>query len=533
MLAAKIGYFRPTGFDPRSISGLASWWDAADASTITTVSGAVSRWNDKVGSRNLIQNTETRRPAYTANYYQGLAAVTFDGSDDSLAATSLPSLAVSPLTFIACIDSLASSGATDRGVLLLGTSANTTSYSNGGGLQLVANSLGRAVRKAFEFYARASSGGLEVEVADLSTAQPVGKRILSVTANGTTGSLFQSGAQVDSQSASVATSTDRVYFGSLLESNSLNFFWNGRILEVVVFNRALTSAERLSVELYLASKWGAPVAPQVSNADAQSWINRVYANGGTVNPTTAAAVNNFCDAIDSAGIRDRFYRLNLFCGTGLSSALVPLYRGQSLGGTQLGGTTDTNNNFVAGDYVETGATGGLKGNGTNKSLSTGVAANLMTATNIHFSARLATPETQNAFKAVMGVTAASSPFIQYELYARRTASTPAACFGDGSAFNNRFGDDVVSSALAAGHIVACWPSMYRNGVQSGAQASLSQNTPLTQGIAVFGLNNPSNSVVQNTDARVSSYSIGLAMTAAQVASYSNAMSAFNAALSRT
>ena len=105
--------------------------------------------------------------------------------------------------------------------------------------------------------------------------------------------------------------------------------------------------------------------------EAADWRSRVITNGGTVSASTLKAVDTFCKAISSAGLRDRFYRLNLFAGTGLSAALVPLYRGTSLGGTQYGGTTDTNTNFVSGDYVETGATGGLLGNGTSKHLNTG------------------------------------------------------------------------------------------------------------------------------------------------------------------
>lgn len=63
------------------------------------------------------------------------------------------------------------------------------------------------------------------------------------------------------------------------------------------------------------------------NADAADWIRRVQANDGAVSTATANAVTDFCNAIDAAGIRDRFYRLNLFCGTGLNACLVPLYTG--------------------------------------------------------------------------------------------------------------------------------------------------------------------------------------------------------------
>ena len=112
-----------------------------------------------------------------------------------------------------------------------------------------------------------------------------------------------------------------------------------------------------------------------TNADAASWASRVATNGGTVSTTTLRAVNTFCNAINAAGIRDRFYRLNLFCGNSdatLAAVRTPLYRGPSLAGAQFGNATDTNVNFVQGDYAETGASGGLQGNATlTKYLNTG------------------------------------------------------------------------------------------------------------------------------------------------------------------
>lgn len=53
----------------------ALWLDAADASTVTTVSGAVSQWNDKSGNnRHATQAEAGRRPGYSGN------RITFNGS---------------------------------------------------------------------------------------------------------------------------------------------------------------------------------------------------------------------------------------------------------------------------------------------------------------------------------------------------------------------------------------------------------------------------------------------------------------------
>jgi hypothetical protein len=111
---------------------------------------------------------------------------------------------------------------------------------------------------------------------------------------------------------------------------------------------------------------GALLRPKTSgHPEALAWRSAVIANGGTVSASTMAAVTTFCRSIDSAGLRGRFYRLNLFCGDGLSAVLVPLYRGQSRTGTQYGNTADTNVNFVSGDYT---LASGLTGNGSNKYL---------------------------------------------------------------------------------------------------------------------------------------------------------------------
>jgi len=73
-----------TQWDPAAIT-TALWLDAADASTITTVSGAVSQWNDKSGNaRNFSQTTADSRPSYTASIINGRAVARFDGTNDVL-----------------------------------------------------------------------------------------------------------------------------------------------------------------------------------------------------------------------------------------------------------------------------------------------------------------------------------------------------------------------------------------------------------------------------------------------------------------
>jgi hypothetical protein len=71
-------------WDPSLIT-TALWLDAADASTITESGGAVSQWNDKSGnSNNFVQTILANRPTYSATGFNNKAAITFDGTNDSM-----------------------------------------------------------------------------------------------------------------------------------------------------------------------------------------------------------------------------------------------------------------------------------------------------------------------------------------------------------------------------------------------------------------------------------------------------------------
>lgn len=109
-----------------------------------------------------------------------------------------------------------------------------------------------------------------------------------------------------------------------------------------------------------------------NHPDVTSWLNTISLVGGGASSTTISALNAFCNSIDSAGLRNKFYRLNLFCGNNLASCLVPLYVNTVWNNPVLGFSIDTNNNFVSADYNETGAGGGLLGDGSTKHLRTGL-----------------------------------------------------------------------------------------------------------------------------------------------------------------
>lgn len=267
--------------------------------------------------------------------------------------------------------------------------------------------------------------------------------------------------------------------------------------------------------------------------EAIDWARRASTNGGTISTTVLRAVSEFCAAADSREFRSAMYRLNLFCGGNLSGALVPLYRGPTFGGTTYGNTTDTNVNFVSGDYVETGATGGLKGNGTSKYLNTGYPANTLSASSTHLGLGIVTANTLTSFRT--GIGAYNGANNALEIGMRSLTTTIRGCYWTRFATaSDTFGDNIGSSgaAMAAGDIVATWPTMYRNGAASGTTATTSQNYPSAHSLYVFASNNSGTSVINYTDARFGWYSVGATMTLSQVSSFSTAIANFKTALGR-
>jgi len=271
-----------------------------------------------------------------------------------------------------------------------------------------------------------------------------------------------------------------------------------------------------------------PIASGV-HPEANAWRTAVVANGGSVSASTMKAVSAFCAAIDKANIRDRFYRLNLFCGAGLNAALVPLYRGQSRTGTQFGNTTDTNNGpFVSGDYAETGASGGLTSNGTSKYLNTGLKADALGQTDRHLSmVGVTTGSTTSKYflgmdnfgcggNAFWGIMTGSSNPIQFMVRAQTAASNSTAFTASGT-------PHIVLSGNGSA-------AVYGNGVSAITGLAGAFTAPNLD-IYTHALNRCGTSI-DYTAARLTAYSVGASMTAQQVADYYTAINAFQTSLSR-
>ena len=279
-----------------------------------------------------------------------------------------------------------------------------------------------------------------------------------------------------------------------------------------------------------------PIASGV-HPEAAAWRTAVVANGGTTpSATTMNAVSKFCKDIDAAGIRSKFRRLNLFCGTSDASLVAvrtPLYRGESRTGTQYGSDLDTNVNFVEGDYTETGASGGLLGNGTSKDLNTGFnVSSLPGAANCHLSAYIRGTQDIASARTLVGVLF-NGVTDRYRLFLQLSGSS-APNYGIQTELGKATAAGIVNRINTNGGLILASRTsttsltIYDDAVSVATVATITAETTGASPFFVFARNGPT----EYYNGRMAGYSTGAGLSDAEATSYYSAMNTFQTALSR-
>jgi len=239
------------GFNPKTIAGLQLWLDAADASSVTTVSGAASQWNDKSGNgRHATQTTANNRPAYNG-LIGGKAALTFDGTNDAMA-TGLESASLTGYAtfFCVCRPNFADATAASNKPPLYGRDSTT---SNSYGINLF-NASGTVRFNTTWRGANFNQGngptvtlGIDaIMVGGITPTQHV-RRVSGVAAN-------------LSITPTAGTNSAAGNFLNVGQDPLQNRWWNGPIGEVLVYNRTLSLTEIATIEKWLGTKWSITVA---------------------------------------------------------------------------------------------------------------------------------------------------------------------------------------------------------------------------------------------------------------------------------
>jgi hypothetical protein len=217
----------------------ALWLDAADASTVTTVSGAVSQWNDKSGNnRHVSQGTAGNRPVVATTSVNSLNTILFTQTS----------------TANASIKELRSSTAytANRGSIFIVLKPASS--------QQAFASVFQSRNQGVEGFRTAAAPNNQNTVAS-NFADTIGR------INGTSIQTFSAGQNFHTYSANTALILGAVYPAA----SNISFAWsvgrdqfvddngrgfNGEVAEVVVLPQVGTTATHERIEGYLAHKWG-------------------------------------------------------------------------------------------------------------------------------------------------------------------------------------------------------------------------------------------------------------------------------------
>jgi len=238
-MSPRLLWPRATGFNPKSISGLVLWLDAADSSTVTLGTG-VSSWRDKSAtSLSFIQGTGNNQPAYSSGAVAGKGAILFDGVNDQLTAAGITNSNV-----------FGSAGGSVFVVYRPGNTDTYTMFFNGGDT----NSRDR-FSDNFTYNAMFRSTRLEGQAAFSLPKTPI-TTIYATTSSVGGNHVMRSNGVVRHTTTSDFTAyasrtnqTWRVGNGPQVD------FFAGYVCEIVGYSRALTSSEIATVEKGLAAKW--------------------------------------------------------------------------------------------------------------------------------------------------------------------------------------------------------------------------------------------------------------------------------------
>jgi hypothetical protein len=238
-----------TIFNPTKISSLSYWLDAADKSTITHTSNAVSQWNDKsTNAWHLTQATNANRPTTNTVTKNGFNVLSFDGTNDIMTNTSN--------NLFANIDGW--------GVFIVAQVLNTSAcriwgkYNpTGAGTNITRSAI--QSNRAFNYYnTLLRRVDTETQSVGTATTNTGNWNIVTQLGNFVNGTNILRTNKVQSVSVAATTGLSTNSTGGPIAAgargDSLEFM-QGYIAEVVCYSKILTATEINLVESYLSSKW--------------------------------------------------------------------------------------------------------------------------------------------------------------------------------------------------------------------------------------------------------------------------------------
>jgi hypothetical protein len=263
---AKEFTWNETVWNPSMIT-TALWLDAADASTITTVGGAVSQWNDKSGKgRNATQPTSGNRPTYQSSVQNSRNVIRFNAASSQFLTCSNTAGAFNYLhSGQGLIISVVKVGTTADPNALYGVLGNAGAF-NGlrRGFSLAWDD--RTLVPTSNRISTAAYDGLNNNVysvgqSDILLPQSFGiAGALIDAANGIADNrvaLLINGSTYTGNTSTATVSTGDASFDFQFGDYGTGFaYLQGDIGETIIVQGAVSTLNRQKLEGYLAHKWG-------------------------------------------------------------------------------------------------------------------------------------------------------------------------------------------------------------------------------------------------------------------------------------
>ena len=231
-VTAYLGAEEVSAFDPTSIEGLAVWFDASVASSVTLNGGNVSQWNDLSGNdRHATQATAGNQPSYSTAALNGKNVVVAQDASRSLKTTAF--LAGLPQTVFV----VASTSGTNQGIFQRG----------------IVNSV-HALWRSSAFIARRGSGN------DANATASDGYKVFTCLFEVSLGRILVGSTQGTDNTGTVtgsAVATDNRTLALFNLDTVLGMV--GGIAEFLYYNASLSDAEQTKVRSYLSQKWNVPL----------------------------------------------------------------------------------------------------------------------------------------------------------------------------------------------------------------------------------------------------------------------------------
>jgi hypothetical protein len=234
-------------FSPTDLSGL-SLWLKADAGV--TLSGSnVTGWADQSGNGNNASiGNSGQEPTFVSSFLNGKPAIEFNGEGQVMQIADSNSL---DFLNTSCFIVLQYIGQGTGNNIVYFKNANAGSPEDPAMYGMVAKTAGDGL---VSFSMNVNGWADHQTSINLTDTEP---RILTMIYDGTDQKVYSNGALSDTFNigGDISTSTGLFQIGGYNQSFNAAEYFNGKIVEIIMYNRWVNATERQQVEQYLNSKY--------------------------------------------------------------------------------------------------------------------------------------------------------------------------------------------------------------------------------------------------------------------------------------